>query len=144
MLLAPAAVGGDPWLPPRMPHASFVVGASRSCAHLIYRASAVIIVIAARFDTAILGKSDLPSLTNNIYALEYLFSDLMKKTAGDPLPVAGVFLPNEGNNLALAKAAERHRSQLAERVRVLSISARQIGTPSATGKSLHIWLYRHH
>ena len=62
-----------------MPHASFLVGASRSCAHLIYRASAVIIVIAARFDTAILGKSDLPSLTNNIYALEYLFSDLMKK-----------------------------------------------------------------
>jgi hypothetical protein len=64
-----------------MPHASFLVGASRSCAHLIYRASAVIIVIAARFDTAILGKSDLPSLTNNIYALEYLFSDLMKKNS---------------------------------------------------------------
>jgi light-independent protochlorophyllide reductase subunit N len=79
MLLAPVAVSGDPWLPPRMPDASFLVVGSRSCAHLIYSASAVIIVTAARFDTAILGKSDLPGLTNNSYALEYLLSDLMKK-----------------------------------------------------------------
>ena len=79
MLLAPVAVGDDPWLPLRMSHASFLVGGSRSCAHLIYSASAVIIVTAARFDTAIRGKSDLPGLTNNSYALEYLLSDLMKK-----------------------------------------------------------------
>jgi hypothetical protein len=39
----------------------------------------VIIDTATRFDTAILGKSDLPGLTNNSYALEYLLSDLMKK-----------------------------------------------------------------
>jgi hypothetical protein len=32
-----------------------------------------------RFDTALLAKSDLPSLTNNNYALEYLLSDLLKK-----------------------------------------------------------------
>jgi len=52
-----------------MPHACFLVVGSRSCAHLIYGASAVIIVTAARFDAAILGKSDLPGLTNNSYAL---------------------------------------------------------------------------
>ncbi len=46
---------------------------------MIYSATAVIIVTAARFDTAIRGKRDLPSLTNNNYALEYLLSDLLKK-----------------------------------------------------------------
>ena len=105
----------------------------------------MIIDTAPRFDMAILGKSDLPALANSNYALECLFSDLLKKQpAIHCLLLVCSYLPNEGNNLALAKAAERHRSQLAERVRVLSISAKQIGTPSATGKSLHIWLYRHH
>lgn len=32
-----------------------------------------------RFDTALLGKSDLPGMTNSSYALEYLLSDLSKK-----------------------------------------------------------------
>ena len=39
----------------------------------------MIIDTAPRFDMAILGKSDLPGLTNNSYALEYLLSDLLKK-----------------------------------------------------------------
>lgn len=39
----------------------------------------MIIDTATRFDTAILGKSDLPGPTNNSYALEYLLNDLMKK-----------------------------------------------------------------
>ena len=39
----------------------------------------MIIVTAARFDTAILSTSDLPSPTNNSSALEYLLNDLMKK-----------------------------------------------------------------
>ena len=32
-----------------------------------------------RFDTALLGKSELPGLTNSSYALECLLSDLLKK-----------------------------------------------------------------
>jgi hypothetical protein len=105
----------------------------------------VIIDTAPRFDMAILGKSDLPALANSNYALECLFSDLLKKQpAIHCLLLVCSYLPSEGNNLALAKASERHRSQLAERGRVLSISGREIGTPSASGKSMPIWLCRHH
>lgn len=62
-----------------MPDAFFLVVGSRSWAHLILIASAEIIVTVTRFDTALLGKSDLPGLTNSSYALECLLSDLLKK-----------------------------------------------------------------
>ena len=39
----------------------------------------MIIVTTARFDTAILGKSELPGLTNSSYALECPLSDHLKK-----------------------------------------------------------------
>jgi len=60
-----------------MPNASFLAVGSRSCAHLIWSASAVIIDTATRFDMAILGKSDLPGLAKSNYALECLISDLL-------------------------------------------------------------------
>jgi hypothetical protein len=57
-----------------------------------------------------------------------------EKAAGDPLPVSGVQLPSEGINLALAKAAERHRSQLAKRGRVLrAFQACRQGPPQRVG-----------
>ena len=83
----------------------------------------MVIDTAPRFDMAILGKSDLPALANSNYALECLFSDLLKKQpAIHCLLLVCSYLPSEGNNLALAKASERHRSQLAERGRILSIA----------------------